>query len=78
MKVQKKFDDTDRGCLFRDERKSKPEDRDFSGQINVGGREYWISAWSKTSKAGKKYLSLSVKAKNEAKPKPDFDDAIEF
>jgi len=71
--VQKKFDATDRGCLFKDERKSKPEDRDFSGQINVGGREYWLSAWSKTSKAGKKYLSLSIKPKDEAKPNFDAD-----
>ncbi len=58
-----------RGSLFKDESKSKPEDRDYSGAINVEGEEYWLSGWVSTSRAGKKYLSLSIKPKQE--PPPD-------
>ena len=65
MAADKRFDDTNRGVLFRDDKKSKDGDRDYSGSINVGGTEYWLSAWIKTSKAGRKFMSLSVKPKNE-------------
>jgi hypothetical protein len=75
----KKFDGTNRGALFRDDKKSKPEDRDYSGSINIAGVEYWLSGWAKTSKKGTKFLSLSVKPKApvEAKAVP-FNDEIGF
>jgi hypothetical protein len=74
----KKFDDTNRGVLFRDDKKAKPEDRDYSGSINIGGTEYWLSGWIKTSKKGSKFLSLSVKPKAPAEAKLELDDAIPF
>jgi hypothetical protein len=72
------------GALFRDERKTKDEDRDYSGTLDVDGTEYWVSGWIKESKkTGKKYLSLSLKPKDEAartaaRPKPDFNDEVPF
>jgi hypothetical protein len=77
--VIKKFDDTNRGVLFREEKKSEPADRDYSGSINIAGVEYWLSGWIKTSKKGSKFLSLSVRPKAEAKPveaKPELNDEI--
>jgi len=76
--MTKKFDDTNRGVLFRDDKKAKPEDRDYSGSINIGGTEYWLSGWIKTSKKGSKFLSLSIKPKAPVEAKPDFNDEIEF
>jgi hypothetical protein len=76
--MTKTFDDTNRGVLFREEKKSKPEDRDYSGSINIGGTDYWLSGWVKTSKKGSKFLSLSVKPKAPAEAKPELDDAIPF
>jgi len=32
-----------RGSLFKNEDKADDKDRDYSGQINVEGREFWIS-----------------------------------
>jgi hypothetical protein len=61
--MQMLFDDTNRGALFREE-KQKETDRDYSGSINIGGTEYWLSGWVKTSKKGAKYLSLAVKPKD--------------
>jgi hypothetical protein len=74
----KQFDDTDRGVLFREDKKSEPADRDYSGSINIAGAEYWLSGWVKTSKKGSKYLSLSIKPKAPVEAKPDFNDEIEF
>jgi hypothetical protein len=77
--MTKKFDDTNRGVLFREEKKSEPTDRDYSGSINIAGAEYWLSGWVKTSKKGSKFLSLSIKPKApvEATTVP-FNDEIEF
>lgn len=80
------FDQTNRGSLFRNEKKTEEKHPDMSGSINIEGVDYWISSWTKTSKAGTKFMSLSVRPKQEqakpvakpsAKPaKPDFDDDI--
>jgi hypothetical protein len=51
------YDNTNRGALF----KNHP---DYKGSLNVSGIDYWISAWLKESKDGKKYMSLSVVPKD--------------
>jgi len=81
------YDNTNRGALFRNEDKdpNDDKDRDYSGSINIEGTEYWLSGWIKTSKNGRKFLSLSVKPKKQDKPpatnKPradDLNDSIPF
>jgi hypothetical protein len=75
--MQKKFDDTNRGVLFKSDRKDKPDDRDYHGEFtDAGGQEFWISGWAKTSKKGAKYLSLAFKPKNEQPDKPPFSDDV--
>ena len=73
QKFQKKFDDANRGALFSNkERKKSDGDADYSGTINVNGDEFWLNGWAKVSKkTGVKYLSLSIRAKEEAKPGND-------
>jgi uncharacterized protein (DUF736 family) len=68
------------GSLFKNEDKQTDRHPDFNGSIDVNGEPFWLNGWSKTSKNGKRYLSLSIKPKAappEAK-KPEFDDSIEF
>ena len=65
QKFQKKFDDTNRGVLFRNDRKDGESSPDYTGQINVAGDEHRLSAWLKTSKKGVKFLSLSVRPKED-------------
>lgn len=64
------------GYLGRNERKEKPTHPDYSGALNVNGREYWLSAWvrEKKDESGnvlkdesgkvKKYFSLAVRPKD--------------
>jgi hypothetical protein len=58
------YDNRNRGVLFGDDKKADEGDRDYSGQLDVDGVEYWLSGWVKTSsKTGKKFLALKAKAK---------------
>jgi len=79
------YDNTNSGALFKNDKKETDKHPDYRGQINVGGIDYWLSAWLKTSKNGQKYMSLAVKLKEQrdaeapkAAPQPDFDDGIPF
>ena len=71
QKSQKKFDDVNRGALFNNQerKKSDSDAADYSGTINIAGTEYWLNGWIKVSKTkGTKFLSLSARPKQEAKP----------
>lgn len=65
----KQFDNTNTGFLAKNENKEAEQQPDYRGSINVGGLEYWLSAWIKTGKdggkmAGKKFFSLSISPKD--------------
>ena len=61
------YDNTNKGSLFKNDRKEQDTHPDYNGSINVGGNEYWLNAWVKESKKdGKKFFSLSVKPKDQA------------
>jgi uncharacterized protein (DUF736 family) len=58
--MDKKYDSTNRGFLFRAEERRNDRSPEYTGTLNIMGKEYRLSAWIKESKAGKKYFSLSV------------------
>jgi uncharacterized protein (DUF736 family) len=80
------YDNTNRGAIFKNTKKATENHPDMTGSIDVNGVEYWVSAWSKTSQAGAKFLSMSVKPKDEkpaqyTPPKTndvEFDDDLPF
>ena len=77
----KHFDNTNCGSLFNNQAAKKSEtDPDYSGSINIDGRDYWLKGWAKISKTkGTKFLSLSVRPKEqEAKKAAPFNDEISF
>jgi hypothetical protein len=78
----KTFDNSNSGVLFKNDNKSKPEDRDYSGEINAAGLDYWLSGWIKTSKKGTKFISFKLKLKeeqpNKVKEPVAFNDEIGF
>ncbi len=58
------YENTNRGSLFKNDRKDYAKFPDYKGSVNVEGVEYWLSAWIKLSKDGQKFMSLSIKNKN--------------
>jgi len=56
------YDDTNRGVLFHKDPESERHPN-LNGNINIEGKEYWLSGWTKTSKGGVEYISLSVTPK---------------
>lgn len=80
------YDNTNRGSLFRNDRKQTDKHADYTGTINVDGQEFWLNAWLKESKGGQKFFSLSVRpkeARGEASERPAatpvaHDDVIPF
>lgn len=68
------YDNTNRGVLFKNDRKNTDRHPDYTGNINFDGTECWLSAWIKTSKAGKKFMSLAVTPKEPNIQNDDDDD----
>lgn len=67
------YDNTNKGVLFRD--KDKPEGSkkpDYTGKLNVAGKDFRIAGWIKESKSGMKFLSISI---SEPKPAASTEDA---
>lgn len=88
------YDDRNRGQIWRNEKKRPDkQDPDFTGSLNVDGKDYWVSAWKRKEGAAERApaLSFTVKPKDskaiktEAPTsgarksfKDDLDDSIPF
>ena len=59
------YDNTNSGALFKNDNKESERHPDYKGSLNVGGVDHWVSSWIKVSKSGQRYMSLSVKPKDE-------------
>lgn len=56
------YDNTNRWTLNKNDRKETDKHPDYTGSLNVDGREFWLSAWLKDGSRGK-FFSGSVKPK---------------
>lgn len=85
------YDNTNKGVLFKNDRKDSPNHPDYKGTVNVEGTEYWVSGWIKIAgnssrNPGSKFLSVALTPKDEraihqrasASPNLDDDDDIPF
>jgi uncharacterized protein (DUF736 family) len=87
------YDNNLTGALFRNQKDGNEKRPDYRGQAEVDRKQYWVSAWIRTSKAGDKYMQLRFEAKTAeqhqggaknppaqtaAARKEDFDDDIPF
>lgn len=64
------YDDTNTGALFANDKRKTENHPNATGTVNIEGVEYWVSAWTKTSKAGKKFQSLAFTRKEQVAPAP--------
>jgi len=60
-------DNTNRGAIWKNDRKEAENHPDFKGELDVGGRKYWVSAWKRREDASPKapVLSFSIKLKDD-------------
>jgi hypothetical protein len=60
------YDNTNRGSIWKNEKKETDKHPDFTGSLNVEGIEYWVSAWKRKEGAAAKApaLSFSIKLKD--------------
>lgn len=67
------FDNTNRGSIWKNERKENDKHPDFTGSLNVNGQEFWVSAWKRKEGAAAKApaLSFSIKPKEDQPRKVD-------
>jgi hypothetical protein len=79
------YNNENRGALFKNERRDDEKFPHYKGSLNVEGVDFWISAWLKESKDGAKFMSLSIKAKDQKEAKQptkrspkDFDEDAPF
>ena len=61
------YDNTNRGAMWRNTRKQSDTHPDLSGSINIDGKEYWISGWTKKEGAADSapVVSMSVRPKED-------------
>lgn len=64
------FDNTNRGSIWKNDKKEKDTHPDFTGSLNVNGVEYWVSAWKRKPDQSDKApaLSFSIKPKESSQP----------
>ena len=49
--MDKEFDNTNRGAIWRNDKKTTEKHPDVTGSINVEGVDYWLSGWTKAQDA---------------------------
>lgn len=54
-----------RFALFKNDKDGNDKRPDYRGTMQMGGVEYELSAWMRTSQAGAKYMSGQVQPKRE-------------
>lgn len=83
------YDNTNKGALWKNDKRETDKHPHYTGSINVEGKEYWLSAW-KTDGSNPKapLVNIAIKSKDsQTAPNPgsqnlhredDFDDDLPF
>ena len=61
------YDNTNRIAVFKNDKQGNEKRPDYTGSLNVEGRDLDVSLWIRTSKNGVEYLSGLVSEKREKK-----------
>ena len=86
------YDDTNRGQIWKNDRKETDNQPDFKGSLNVEGIQFWVSGWKRRPDANprapalrfsiqrKEQQPVSTSSASQAHQAPgvDLDDDIPF
>ena len=59
------YDNTNRGGIWKNDRKETEKHPDFSGHLDVEGVDYWVSGWKRAPDANPKAPALSISIKRK-------------
>ena len=65
--MTQQFDNTNRGALFTNDKQGNERRPDMTGNLDVGGKKFRISAWRREGSRGP-FLSLSVEEPRALSP----------
>jgi hypothetical protein len=66
------YDNRNRFTLFKNERRDRDTSPEYNGTLtDENGVEFWVSAWVRESKNGKKFFSGSIKRKEPLTKGPE-------
>ena len=68
------YNNDKKGALFVNKEKKSEKSPDYTGSCEIGGVEYRLAGWKRTSKAGLAYLSIAFSDKDERPGKPEPSD----
>jgi uncharacterized protein (DUF736 family) len=54
------YDNRNKGVLFNEATKKSENHPEWTGKLDVEGKEYRIAAWERTTKTGQPILSLAI------------------
>ena len=59
------------GVLFKNDKKATEQHPDYTGNITIDGKEYYLSAWvNESARTGQKYFALKTKPKEATTTAP--------
>lgn len=53
------------GSIFPNDKKNEAAQPDLRGSCLINGVQFWVSAWNRESRDGKKYIGLQFTLKEE-------------
>ena len=59
VEAPEKYDNELRGALFRNDKGDNPRRPDYRGRCTIGGKQFRMSGWLKTSHNGDRYMSIA-------------------
>ncbi len=71
------YDNTNKGTLFNNSYKTKPNQPDVRGDLNIDGKEFKLFGWIRTAKkSGDQFFSIGVEPKDEEQEVKQVNNAI--
>ena len=61
-------DNKNSGALFRNDKKITEQHPDYTGNITIEGKEYYLSAWVNEMRNGQKYFAIKATPKAATAP----------
>jgi hypothetical protein len=61
--MSEQYDNNLRGALFKNQKRTEERQPEYTGNCEIDGKEYWVSAWVRESKNGQKFFSMAYTPK---------------